>query len=58
MGLRGGLFGIFFVHFLLMQRDGEQKIFFVNQQKRNLHEHSENGVETWENEKLVRRYCL
>ena len=39
MGLRGGLFGIFFVHFLLMQRDGEQKIFFVNQQKRNLHEH-------------------
>lgn len=38
MGLRGGLFGIFFVHFLLMQRDGEQKIFFVNQQKRNLHE--------------------
>ena len=40
MGLRGGLFGIFFVHFLLMQRDGEQKIFFVNQQKRNLHEHT------------------
>ena len=35
---RGGIFGIFFVHFLLRQRDGEQKIFFVNQQKRNLHE--------------------
>lgn len=44
MGLRGGLFDIFFVHFLLMQRDGEQKIFFVNQQKRNLHEHSEMGL--------------
>lgn len=34
--------------------DSEQKIFFVNQQKTNLHEHSENGVETWENEKPER----
>jgi hypothetical protein len=38
--------------------DSEQKIFFVNQQKTNLHEHSENGVETWENEKPIKRYGI
>lgn len=49
---------VFFRTFLLMWRGGEQKIFFVNQQKRNLHEHSENRVETWGNEKLVKTHCL
>ena len=34
------------------------KNIICHQQKLVLHEHSENGIETWGNEKPIVRYCL
>ena len=55
--LRGGIFGVFFSYLFVSIKGQRAKNIICHQQKVVLHEHSENGVEIWENEKTIRRYC-